>query len=95
MTAPGARARWSRPALLALVLVVSRPGPLRRDFDLLMRHTPPEMTLDPSFGFNPDLENVSNQHEADFYVRCSGGWEARLRPDFGGALSALGNFAHR
>lgn len=30
-----------------------------------------EMTLDPSFDFNPDLEDVSNVHTAERYIECS------------------------
>lgn len=34
-----------------------------------------EMTLDPSFDFNPDLEDVSNVHTADWIIECNKGVE--------------------
>jgi hypothetical protein len=35
--------------------------------------SPPEMTLDPTFTFNPDLPPVSNVHQADAYLECGMG----------------------
>jgi MYXO-CTERM domain-containing protein len=34
--------------------------------------SPEEMTVDPEFGFNPDLPNVSNYLEADLHDNCDG-----------------------
>ena len=33
-----------------------------------------EMSVDPSFDFNPDLEDVSNVHTADQFIKCDGSW---------------------
>jgi MYXO-CTERM domain-containing protein len=35
--------------------------------------SPSEMTVDPVFGFNPDLGDVSNYHEATLAFDCEGG----------------------
>jgi hypothetical protein len=40
-----------------------------------------EMTIDPEFDFNPDLEDVSNVHEAEQVLECADGgqrWSMRL-----------------
>lgn len=38
-----------------------------------------EMTVDPAFLFNPDLEDVDNNHVADQVMQCSGGNEWRVQ----------------
>jgi uncharacterized membrane protein YgcG len=53
-----------------------------------------EMTLDPLFGFNPDLGTVSNQHSADRIIECSSDlyqWEAPWRIELpqGGVVRGL------
>jgi MYXO-CTERM domain-containing protein len=53
-----------------------------------------EMTLDPLFGFNPDLGTVSNQHSADRIIECSSDlyqWEAPWRIELpqGGTVRGL------
>jgi hypothetical protein len=37
-----------------------------------------EMDIDPSFDFNPDLDDVSNVHTAEQYIRCDGTWTITL-----------------
>jgi MYXO-CTERM domain-containing protein len=44
--------------------------------------SPDEMTVDPAFDFNPDLEPVSNVHTAERYVRCDGTQRVTLPQGF-------------
>lgn len=62
--------------------------PLSRTADLFRAHptvtrlyttmSANEMTKDPEFDFNPDLEDVSNVHQADQLQRCDGTWTITL-----------------
>ena len=42
---------------------------------------PSEMNLDPSFDFNPDLDNVDNEHVAQLFLNCDGLGDYILTPD--------------
>ncbi|MDH5675978.1 MAG: DUF2330 domain-containing protein [Myxococcales bacterium] len=37
-----------------------------------------EMTLDPAFDFNPDLDDVSNMHTAERTIECDDSWSVEL-----------------
>jgi MYXO-CTERM domain-containing protein len=63
-------------------------NPLSRTADLFRAHatvtrlyttmSASEMTKDPEFDFNPDLEDVSNVHVAEQLQRCDGTWTITL-----------------
>ena len=42
---------------------------------------PSEMDLDPSFDFNPDLDNVNHEHVAELFLNCNGSGDYILTPD--------------
>ncbi len=49
-----------------------------------------EMTADPAFDFNPDLEDVSNAHQATQIMQCNGESEWRIEFDSGIAITGDG-----
>ncbi len=52
-----------------------------------------EMTIDPSFDFNPKLNDVSNMHEADYVIECSPAylpWTAPFRVELPSGLVVRG-----
>lgn len=62
---------WERivtPTLEAGALFARHPMMTR----LITTLSPDEMTRDPVFSFNPDLPEVSNEHEATFTYQCGG-----------------------
>ncbi|MDD9946892.1 MAG: DUF2330 domain-containing protein [Myxococcales bacterium] len=69
-----------RPMLETEALVQSQPWVTR--FYTTM--SAEEMTEDPSFDFNPDLEPVSNIHTAERIVACESGFNGPWRVEFEG-----------
>jgi len=78
------------PAAFIAGLEKSVIEPMRRVRDLLLAHptatrlyttlSADEMTLDPLFTFNPDLPEVSNQHNAERIIECSPSYYQREAP---------------
>jgi hypothetical protein len=63
-----------RPMLQAQELLLSRPYVTR----LYTTMSAEEMTMDPAFNFNPDLDDVSNVHTAEQVIECDGGFRVLL-----------------
>jgi len=63
-----------RPMLQAQELLLSRPYVTR----LYTTMSAEEMTMDPAFNFNADLDDVSNVHTAEQVIECDGGFHVVL-----------------
>jgi hypothetical protein len=63
-----------KPMLATAELLASRPYVTR----LYTTMSADEMTIDPMFHFNPDLDDVSNVHTAERYIHCDGSWNVTL-----------------
>jgi hypothetical protein len=61
------RTRLIEPVVKTQELLVSRPY-LTRMFSTMSAD---EMTMDPAFGYNSDLADVSNVHKAKQYIECT------------------------
>jgi len=91
---PEAYAAWAEdfdPVATTETLFQKEVGPIQHAQSLFDDHaymtrmyttlSPDEMTRDPIFAFNPDLEDVSNVHDAFFEVSCDGTGGTLQLPD--------------